>query len=909
MTDLLATPRMRLFTTWGTVLYIDTETGELRHGPSDRSPANAAFASNGAVGQIIHEVAGSFQPIVCSGDRCLTIGRVGNRDGVPAPALFESVQLPEKRIALRAKGLILCAEPDGRVTLSRQACGPWESFLPSPPMKHGREGHFPRRRVIVIHHRGNLANKMLQYMGALTMASRIRDCTIVNVSIPEWGIEIPDDTQHEVFFDNLEMWWWDPFRPQIEELCATANRSQSIRLVMGDYLQRMEFFMAPEFYNEIFPGSPLALHEVGAKDLLINIRSGDILGGVPHYPLLPIAFYEDIVAKMGLTPVFCGQLGDSEYVRQLRRRFAGARFIESQGAREDFDLIRSAQNIVVAVSTFSWLAAWLSRAKTIILPLSGFLNPSHCREFDLLPADDIRYRFFLFPLNFGLPEKEALEHHQRMSGYWKEISRNQVALLKNAAPFLRTPRQNYDGGLPTLTARGAAITFDPVWYSHRYVDAAMEISEGWFEDPLHHYLEVGRLRGYLPTPPLQGETSVDLSLPNLAMNKRATQSSLSSWSKGSTLEEDAGNAVDGNPAGEYSFCTDNEPNPWWMVDLGSTAQIHFMRIFNLHSAPEWIQRRASPLVVEVSNDAEEWTLLFRTQPGQLFGGYSGGCPLIWRGCEPVEARFVRISIPRREYLHVAEVEVYGRFSDDRPRLEQLAKPQGDLASEKVEPALEKAIDRAEGEPVIRFYEQGASRFSTKLQSFSANFRDNWEAVTELCQIMKKEGSDKGLGWHNYTLFYDFMLKNRRKDIRNILEVGVYTGASLRGWREYFPNANIFGADIDKRILFSEPRISTFYVDQLQEDSIWDLFDKLGDIEFDLIIDDGLHTFEANATLITHSYRRLAKGGLYIIEDIAAQEHNLAKYDGMFSTIGLDGFIIIIPHLSNSYDNCVALFRR
>jgi hypothetical protein len=151
------------------------------------------------------------------------------------------------------------------------------------------------------------------------------------------------------------------------------------------------------------------------------------------------------------------------------------------------------------------LAAWLSQAKTIILPISGFYNPAQHRELDLLPVDDIRYRFFLFPLNFGLPQQEALKHHERMKGRWKEISRNQVALLKNAAPLLRVPRQNFDCGLPSRAAPGAAITFDPVWYAHEYIDAAIEISEGWFEDPLHHYLEVGRLRGYLPTCPVQEE--------------------------------------------------------------------------------------------------------------------------------------------------------------------------------------------------------------------------------------------------------------------------------------------------------------------------------------------------------------------------------------------------------------------
>lgn len=682
MTNLTDAPGTRLFTSWGTVLYVDVASGELRHGPIDRSPQNARFAANGADGQIMHEMAGSCRPIVFPGDRSRTIDPGATGDRTPTPTIFESVPLREQWIGLKADGLFLCAEPDGRITLSRQACGAWERFrLPGSldsAQKNGQEDRFARRRVIVVRHRGNLANKMFQYMGALTLASRIKGCTIVNVTIPEWGIEIPDDTQYQLFFDNIDLWTWDPFRPNVEELCAVANRSQSIRIMMADHLQRMEFLMPPQFYEDVFPKSEVLSHELAESDLLINIRTAEILDGVPHYPVPPIAFYEDVVARTGLNPVFVGQLGDSEYVRRLRSRFPRARFIDSQGARADFDLIRSAKNIVVAISTFSWLAAWLSQAKTIILPISGFYNPAQHRELDLLPVDDVRYRFFLFPLNFGVPQKETLEHHQRMNGRWKEISRNQVALLKNAAPFLRVPRQNFDGGLPSRAAPGAAITFDPVWYAHEYIDAAMEISEGWFEDPLHHYLEVGRLRGYLPTRPVQQEVEIDLSLPNLALNKRATQSSLSRWSKGSTPEQDAANAVDGNPSKDYGFHTEREYNPWWMVDLGARAEIRFIRIFNRQFVPEWMQQRASPLVVEVSNEGDYWTLLFRTKPGQLFGGYSGGQPLLWRAPGPIEARFIRISIPRQEELHLAEVEVYGRLfeaqSEAADAVAVLAKP-------------------------------------------------------------------------------------------------------------------------------------------------------------------------------------------------------------------------------------------
>jgi hypothetical protein len=523
-----------------------------------------------------------------------------------------------------------------------------------------QDSYFTRRRVVVMRHRGNLANKMIQYMGALAISNRIANCSIVNVSIPEWNLEIPDDTQNERFFDNIDLWTWDAFRPHINEICALANRSESVRIMMADHLQRMEFLEPPQVYQSLFPYSSPS-RKVGEGDLLINVRTAEILQGVPHYPLLPIEFYEDVIASTELNPVFVGQLGDSEYVRQLKSRFPKAVFYDSQGARADFDLIRSAKNIVVAVSTFSWLAAWLSQAQTIFLPLSGFYNPAHHREIDLLPVDDIRYRYFLFPLNYGLPEEQSLKYHQRISGRWKEISRNQVALLKTAAPFLRVPRENYDNGLPTRTAQGSAVAFDSVWYAHRYIDAAMEISEGWFEDPLHHYLEVGRLRGYQPVRELEAQPRIDLSLPNLALNKRATQSSVSQWSNGRTVEEDAGNAVNGNPAKVQGFHTNNTENPWWMVDLEQLAQVSAIRIFNRDNIPEWMQRRASPLIVEGSTDGERWTLLFGTEPGQVFGGCSSGRPLLWSAEEPAWIRFVRILVPRREYLHLSEVEVYGRF--------------------------------------------------------------------------------------------------------------------------------------------------------------------------------------------------------------------------------------------------------
>jgi hypothetical protein len=106
------------------------------------------------------------------------------------------------------------------------------------------------------------------------------------------------------------------------------------------------------------------------------------------------------------------------------------------------------------------------------------------------------------------------------------------------------------------------------------------------------------------------------------------------------------------------------------------------------------------------------------------------------------------------------------------------------------------------------------------------------------------------------------------------------GASLRVWRDYFPNAQIVGADIDRDILFEEERISTFYCDQTKRSAIQELWSNVGDVEFDLMIDDGLHTFEAGVSLFEGSIHKLKEGGVYIIEDVGVGALiNFANYFG------------------------------
>ena len=92
------------------------------------------------------------------------------------------------------------------------------------------------------------------------------------------------------------------------------------------------------------------------------------------------------------------------------------------------------------------------------------------------------------------------------------------------------------------------------------------------------------------------------------------------------------------------------------------------------------------------------------------------------------------------------------------------------------------------------------------------------------------------------------------------------GASLRAFRDYLPSAQIYGADVDRGILFDDERISTFFVDQTDLDSFSALSAAVP-AELDLIIDDGLHSPNANLATLVFGLNRLKVNGHFLVEDI------------------------------------------
>lgn len=108
--------------------------------------------------------------------------------------------------------------------------------------------------------------------------------------------------------------------------------------------------------------------------------------------------------------------------------------------------------------------------------------------------------------------------------------------------------------------------------------------------------------------------------------------------------------------------------------------------------------------------------------------------------------------------------------------------------------------------------------------------------------------------------------NNLKDVKNVLEIGVYTGGSLKYLSSKFPNAKIHGIDIEVKSQYDSDKIKTYVVNQESREDLIKFLNEMN-VEFDLIIDDGGHTMKQQQVSFGVLFKKLKKGGIYILEDL------------------------------------------
>ncbi len=94
------------------------------------------------------------------------------------------------------------------------------------------------------------------------------------------------------------------------------------------------------------------------------------------------------------------------------------------------------------------------------------------------------------------------------------------------------------------------------------------------------------------------------------------------------------------------FHTVEEENPWVQIDLAEKTRFSAVTVKN---RMDCCQERAQPLIVEVGDDGQTWREVARND--SVF--------FTWRPeFQPVEARFVRLRVPKRSQLHLEQFAVH-----------------------------------------------------------------------------------------------------------------------------------------------------------------------------------------------------------------------------------------------------------
>ena len=142
----------------------------------------------------------------------------------------------------------------------------------------------------------------------------------------------------------------------------------------------------------------------------------------------------------------------------------------------------------------------------------------------------------------------------------------------------------------------------------------------------------------------------------------------------------------------------------------------------------------------------------------------------------------------------------------------------------------------------------------------------------LKELFNKYGCDKAKKHHYHTVYQPEFEPLQNKSI-NILEVGVFKGESVAAWLDFFPNATVYGLDIFGRVqagdvpILQHPRVKWLKGDSTHPSVSGAIQKAWPDVQFDIIIDDGLHRPEANALTFINLFPFIKSTGSYYVEDV------------------------------------------
>ena len=171
------------------------------------------------------------------------------------------------------------------------------------------------------------------------------------------------------------------------------------------------------------------------------------------------------------------------------------------------------------------------------------------------------------------------------------------------------------------------------------------------------------------------------------------------------------------------------------------------------------------------------------------------------------------------------------------------------------------------------------------------------------QLGYSSGTDK-VTHHGYQRFYPRYLENLRYIATGMLEIGIDSNKSIHLWKNYFPNAQIYGIDIHQKPEVDR-QVTLIRADQSKLVELKASLSNIGHpIQF--IIDDGSHIPEHQILSFNFFFEHLLQpGGVYIVEDIETSywtHHSLYGYETKYGYCHPNSFIEKVKPIADAINN-------
>ena len=151
---------------------------------------------------------------------------------------------------------------------------------------------------------------------------------------------------------------------------------------------------------------------------------------------------------------------------------------------------------------------------------------------------------------------------------------------------------------------------------------------------------------------------------------------------------------------------------------------------------------------------------------------------------------------------------------------------------------------------------------------------------------------EGPGIFKWEHYFDIYQRHLAKFVGrkvDVLEIGIYSGGSLKMWRSYFgEKCHVYGVDIQEACKAYEDEHVTVFIGDQADRNFWRTF-KSNVQGIDVVVDDGGHRPEQQQITLEELLGHIRPGGVYVCEDVHGVFNNFA------------GFVMGFVHALNSCD--------